>query len=36
MSVVIRLSMLEYMANAHAITGNFGTHGKSASKIKYN
>lgn len=35
MSAIIRSSVLDFMATAHAITGNFGITGESASKIKY-
>ena len=27
--------IIEYLAYAHAVTGDFGTQGKSVSKIKY-
>jgi hypothetical protein len=35
MKANIRSSMLDFIATAHAITGNFGYTGESASKIKY-
>lgn len=35
MEAIIRFSMLDYFSNAHAMTGNFGDTGESASKIKY-
>jgi hypothetical protein len=35
MAVVIRSSMLEYLATAHAMSAIFGCNGRSASKIKY-
>lgn len=35
MSAIIRSSILDFMATSHAMTGNFGITGESASKIKY-
>lgn len=35
MSVIIRSSMLEYLATAHAITAIFGHYGIGASKNRY-
>jgi hypothetical protein len=31
----INFSTIEYLAYAHAMTGDFGTQGRSVSKIKY-
>ncbi|EQB89510.1 hypothetical protein J2Z44_001911 [Clostridium punense] len=35
MSVIIRSSMLDYLATAHAITAIFGHYGIGASKNRY-
>jgi hypothetical protein len=35
MGVDIRSGMAEYLVTAHAITGDFGTYGRSVSKIEY-
>lgn len=34
MTIVIGYSIIEYLAHAHAMTGDFGHMGESVSKIK--